>query len=95
MILPVICGFAAAAAATFLGLRAQMLKPDITIWPDAPLCVRYSTFGLSAVLGAYVVGIVNGYQPSSGEAVILISLAIYGGLLWLNLLRQVQARTVD
>tara|TARA_R110002051_G_scaffold161835_4_gene233455 strand:- start:609 stop:896 length:288 start_codon:yes stop_codon:yes gene_type:complete len=95
MMLSIVCGLAATAAATFIGLRAQMLKPNVTSWPDAPLCVRYSTFGLSAVLGGYVVGVVNGYQPSSGEAVILVALAIYGGLLWLNLLRQVQARTVD
>jgi hypothetical protein len=91
MVLALIAALSAAAAGMFLGLRAQMLKPHLSSWPDAPLCVRYSTFGLSAVLGGYTVAVINGYQPSSGEAVILSSLALYSGLLWLNLYRQVRA----
>lgn len=90
MLLSLVAALSAAAAGMFLGLRAQMLKPHLSSWPDAPLCVRYSTFGLSAVLGGYTVAVINGYQASSGEAVILAALAAYGGLLWLNLYRQVR-----
>lgn len=83
--------FMAAAAAMFLGLRAQMLKPGMTSWPDAPRCVRYSTFCLSAILGSYAVAVtLSGYEASSGEAIILTALAGYGGLLWMNLYRQVR-----
>lgn len=89
--LAILAAAAAALAAFFLGLRAQMLKPSLCSWPDAPRCVRYATFGLSAVLGAYTVSVVNGYQPTSGEAVILMALAAYAALLWVNLYRQVRA----
>jgi len=92
MILSLVCALSAAAAACFLGLRAQMLKPVLSSWPDAPRCVRWSSFGLSAVLGGYVVAVVNGYPPSTGEAVLLVALATYSGLLWLNLFRQVRER---
>lgn len=92
MLLSWVCASAAAIAAIFLGLRAQMLKPILESWPDAPRCVRYATFGLSAILGGYTVAVVNGYPPSTGEAVILLSLAAYAVLLWLNLYRQVRAK---
>lgn len=92
MILSLISAISAAAAAMFLGLRAQMLKPALSSWPDAPRCVRYSTFALSAVLGAYTVAVVDGYRPQSGEAVILTALAAYAFLLWVNLYRQVRPR---
>lgn len=81
----------AVVAAIFLALRAEMLKPGMTSWPDSPMCVRLSTFALSAVLGAYAVAIVDGYDPTSGEAGILTALAAYAFLLWLNLFRQVRA----
>lgn len=87
-----LCASFAAIAAIFLGLRAQMLKPVLESWPDAPRCVRYATFALSAILGGYTVAVINGYDPSSGEAVILASLAAYAVLLWLNLYRQVRAK---
>lgn len=90
--LAVVCASLASIAAIFLGLRAQMLKPMLSSWPDAPRCVRVSTLGLSIVLGAYTVAVVDGYRPSSGEAFILASLAAYAFLLWLNLIRQVRAR---
>lgn len=86
-----IAALSAACAAMFLGLRAQMLKPSLSSWPDAPRCVRYSTFALSAILGAYTVAVIDGYRPQSGEAVILASLAAYAFLLWANLYRQVKA----
>lgn len=89
--LAVIAAFSASAAAMFLGLRAQMLKPALCSWPDAPRCVRYASFGLSTVLGAYTVAVVNGYRPASGETIILVALAVYAGLLWVNLYRQVRA----
>lgn len=89
--LNLICITAAVVAAIFLGLRAQMLKPDLTTWPEAPRCVRWATFLLSAVLGAYAVATVDGYRPTTGEAVILVALAGYAFLLWFNLFRQVQA----
>ena len=88
-----LCASLAAIAAIFLGLRAQMLKPGLESWPDAPRCVRFSTLGLSIMLGAYTVAVVNGYAPSSGEAFILATLAAYAVLLWLNLYRQVRAKT--
>ena len=92
MTLSLIAAFMAAAASMFLGLRAQMLKPGMTSWPDAPRCVRVSTFCLSAILGSYAAAVtLSGYQASSGEVVIVTALAIYGGLLWLNLYRQVRA----
>ncbi len=81
---------AAAVASVFLGLRAQMLKPALTSWPDAPACVAWSTAALSIVLGGYVVAVVDGYRASSGEAAILTALAAYAALLWVNLLRQVR-----
>lgn len=90
--LSLICALCATGAAIFLGLRAQMLKPALSSWPDAPRCVRWSSFALSAVLGAYTVAVVDGYRPSSGEAVILAALATYAFLLWVNLYRQVRAR---
>lgn len=91
MSLSLIAAIMAVLAAVFLGLRAQMLKPGVTSWPDAPRCVRYSTFCLSAVLGSYAVAVLlSGYEASSGEAVILTALAGYGGLLWVNLYRQVR-----
>lgn len=93
MTLNLIAALASAAAAMFLGLRAQMLKPHLESWPDAPRCVRFSTFGLSAVLGAYTIAVVNGYEASTGEAFVLSALAAYAGLLWLNLYRQVRARS--
>lgn len=81
---------AAVVAAIFLALRAEMLKPGMSSWPDSPLCVRLATFALSAVLGAYAVAIIDGYAPSSGEAGILSVLAVYAFLLWVNLYRQVR-----
>lgn len=92
MILNLIAAMSAAAAAIFLGLRAQMLKPILSSWPDAPRCVRYATFGLSVVLGGYTVHICNGGQATASEALILFALAAYGGLLWLNLFRQVRGQ---
>lgn len=89
MMLSLIAAFMAAAAAVFLGLRAQMLKPGMNSWPDAPRCVRYSTFCLSAILGSYAAAVtLSGYRASSGEVVILTALAGYGFLLWVNLYRQ-------
>lgn len=91
MLLSLIAAVMAILAAVFLGLRSQMLKPGMTSWPDAPRCVRYSTFCLSAVLGSYAAAVtLSGYQASSGEVVILTALAVYGGLLWVNLFRQLQ-----
>lgn len=95
MVLSWICASAAALAAIFLGLRAQMLKPMLASWPDAPRCVRYATFALSAVLGAYTVAVIDGYAPSTGEAVILSALAAYAILLWLNLYRQVRRHSTE
>ena len=86
-----IAATSAAVAAVFLGLRAQMLKPILGSWPDAPRCVLYASFALSAVLGAYPVAVMNGYLPSTGEAAILPVLAVYAFLLWLNLYRQARA----
>src|SRR5690606_8366720 len=91
MILSAICALSATVAGCFLGLRAQMLKPFLPSWPDAPRCVRQATFALSAVLGGYVVAVVNGYPPSTGEAVLLVALAAYAFLLWLNLYRQARS----
>jgi hypothetical protein len=82
---------AACVAATFLALRAEMLKPGMSSWPDSPACVRWASFALSACLGAYAVAIVDGYPPSTGEAGLLVALAGYAFLLWLNLFRQVRA----
>jgi len=91
MLLSLIAAGMAILAAVFLGLRSQMLKPGMTSWPDAPRCVRYSTFCLSAVLGSYAVAVtLSGYRASSGEVVILTALAVYGGPLWVNLFRQLQ-----
>lgn len=92
MILNLIAALSAAAAAIFLGLRAQMLKPILSSWPDAPRCVRYATFGLSVVLGGYTVHICNGGRATASEALILFALASYGFLLWFNLFRQVRER---
>ena len=94
MVLSWLCASMATVAAIFLGLRAQMLKPILESWPDAPKCVRYATFALSAVLGGYTVAVINGYAPSTGEAVILFALASYAALLWLNLYRQVRAKAL-
>lgn len=92
MLLSWVCASLAAIAAIFLGLRAQMLKPILASWPDAPRCVRWATFALSIMLGAYTVAVINGYPPSTGEAVLLFALAAYAVLLWLNLYRQVRGR---
>lgn len=90
--LSLFCALCATAASAFLGLRAQMLKPALTSWPDAPACVAWATVALSIVLGGYVVAIVDGYRASTGEAAILLTLAVYSGLLFVNLLRQVRQR---
>lgn len=90
MILSILAAGAAVVAAVTLGLRAQMLKPAFTPWPEAPRCVRWATFGLSAVLGAYAYSVVQGYRASTGEVAILLALAAYSSLLWVNLLRQVR-----
>lgn len=81
---------AAAVASIAFGLRAQMLKPALTSWPDAPACVAWAAVALSIVLGCYVVAVLDGYRASTGEAAILTALAAYAVLLWLNLLRQVR-----
>lgn len=86
--LSIIAGTGAVLALVFLGLRAQMLKPGMTSWPDAPRCVRWASFILSAIMGSYVVALFDGYRASSGEAIILPALAAYAGLLWVNLYRQ-------
>jgi hypothetical protein len=88
--LSLVAAMAAAVASVALGLRAQMLKPRLTSWPDAPACVAWATVGLSIVLGGYVVAIVDGYRATTGEAAIALALAAYAVLLWLNLLRQVR-----
>lgn len=88
--LSIIAGFSAALAMAFLGLRAQMLKPDMASWPDAPRCVRWASFVLSAAMGSYVVAIVNGYPASTGEAAIFPLIAGYSGLLTINLYRQIK-----
>ncbi len=81
----------AVVAAVTTGLRAQMLKPDFSPWPDAPRCVRWASAGLSIVLATYAWAVVQGYRATSGEVAILAALALYSVLLWANLLRQVRA----
>jgi hypothetical protein len=86
---------AAAVASAAMGLRAQMLKPALTSWPDAPACVAWSAVGVSIVLGCYVVAVVDGYRATTGEAAILTAFAVYAVLLWVNLLRQVRRGSGD
>jgi hypothetical protein len=81
----------AVVAAVTTGLRAQMLKPDFSPWPDAPRCVRWASFGLSLVLATYAWAVIQGYRATTGEVAILAALAGYSALLWANLLRQVRA----
>lgn len=92
--LSVIAGLGASLGMAFLGLRAQMLKPAMASWPDAPQCVRWASFGLSAILGSYVAALFDGYRASAWEALIVWALAAYAGLLWVNLYRQARAGLV-
>ena len=87
-------GLGATLAMVFLGLRAQMLKPVMASWPDAPRCVRWASFGLSALMGSYGAALIDGHRASSWEAVILLAIAAYAGLLWVNLYRQARAGMV-
>ncbi|WP_292223949.1 hypothetical protein [Brevundimonas sp.] len=82
----------AITAAVFLGLRAQMLKPDLAAWPDAPRCVRWATFVLSAALGGYAVAVINGHPARLLETGLLGVIAAYAFLLWVNLYRQLAGR---
>lgn len=84
----VIAALLAAVASVALGLRAQMLKPELSAFPDSPRCVRWASFGLSVVLGAYVLGVVEGHDATLTELALLAALAAYAVLLWLNLYRQ-------
>lgn len=89
MSLTLLAAIFAALAALFLGLRAQMLKPDIGAFPDSPRCVRWASFGLSLVCALYVVAVwLNGYRATATEACLLAGLALYAFLLWVNLYRQ-------
>lgn len=80
---------AAMAAAAFFGLRGQMLKPEISDFPDSPRCVRWACFIASLACGLYVVSVtINHYQATRTEAAMLSALALYAFLLWVNLYRQ-------
>jgi small-conductance mechanosensitive channel len=93
--LSVFSALCATAASAFFGLRAQMLKPSLRSWPDAPAAVAWVTIALSIILGCYVVAVVDGYRATTGEAAILFVLAVYAGLLFGNLLRQVRGHGGD
>lgn len=85
-------GVSAAAAGAFLALRANMLKPEFSSWPEAPGCVRWATFALSVVFGGYAWAVFVGGRPATGmELAITAAMAVYAFLLWLNLYRQVRA----
>lgn len=96
MTLSLWAAWSAIAAAVFLGLRAQMLKPDMTSWPEAPGCIRWACFGLSIVLGAYAVAVLmDGHRASLAETLILAALCGYAALMWLNLYRQFRQDHAD
>lgn len=95
MMLTLAAAACAGLAALFLGLRAQMLKPDIAAFPDSPRCVRWASFGLSLVCALYVVAVTDGYRATLTEACLLGALAAYAVLLWINLWRQGQDRLID
>lgn len=89
MILTLLAATLAALSSLFLGLRAQMLKPDISAFPDSPRCVRWASFGMSLVCALYVVAVLmNGYRATETEACLLAAWAVYSFLLWVNLYRQ-------
>lgn len=92
MLTSVLAAAFAITAAVFLGLRAQMLKPDLAHWPDAPRCVRWATFVLSAAMGGYAVAIINGVPVRLLETGLLAVIAAYAFLLWVNLYRQLVGR---
>lgn len=88
MLLTIVAVGCAVTAAVFLHLRAQMLRPELATWPESPRCVRWASFFLSLSLGTYVIAVLQGYRPTMGEVGILIPLAAYAFLLWVNLMRQ-------
>ena len=87
----VTAALAAGFAGLFLGVRANMLKPDMSAWPESPRCVRWASFGLSVFCEAYAATIVlGGHRASDVEVMFCLALATYAFFLWLNLQRQVK-----
>ncbi len=86
----VICVMAAAISSVAFGIRSNMLRRDVVSWPSAPTVVWLVNFAVSVALGAYVVAVIDGYAPSSGESWILVILTLYSVVYLINLTRQVR-----
>lgn len=86
-------GIALAVVSTvMLGLRGQMLKPELASWPDSPRCVGWASSGLSLASALWAVGAwLNGWPVTGGSIPLLGSLAIYSTLMFVNLYRQERA----
>jgi len=89
--------WSAAAAATCcvaLGLRANLLKPKVSIC-DAPTGVWISLIVLSMICGGAAVSLVFGERIIKGtyrEAVVYTALAVSSVIMLFNLMRQVWSR---
>lgn len=91
MMLTITAAILAGLASLFLGLRYQMLRPELSRFPDSPRCVRWASFGLSLICALYVVSVwLNDYQATRTEAGLLAGISTYAFLLWINLYRQRQ-----
>lgn len=80
---------ASTVAMICLGLRANMLKPDMASWPDSPRCVRWASFFLSVVFGGYasVLWFAGHKAPTEGAG-LATAVAVYSVFLWINIVRQ-------
>lgn len=83
---------AAFLAAAALAMRANMLKPDLKTWPQAPRLVQRTLAGLGIVMGMAAVSIFVGRDATAREALVYTALALGGLIMLANLNAQ---RTPD
>lgn len=79
---------AAMVAAIALGLRSEMLKPDLSGFHAAPSAVHLTLALSSITLGARVITIVNGAHAQAAEAMVYTTQALAAAILLWNLYRQ-------
>lgn len=79
---------AAGAAAIALGLRSEMLKPDLSAFHDSSPIVRYALALSSIVLGGRVVTLISGGSAQAAEAAVYTAQAFAAAALLWNLHRQ-------
>lgn len=85
--LDLVAAASAFSACLFLGLRANLLKPKISTFMDAPDWVWIAIVGLSVVMGCAGIHIARHGGATYREAVVYAAIALQAGAMLLNVIR--------